>query len=365
MNRFSKPGRYASGRTFFAVVALLAVLAAACGVERESDDTLAADATDSEESGTESATGDDDTGDDAGNDGEDGGESAEDTQPPTTLASPTTPTTGPPDEIALSADFGDENWEITHGELNAILVPTQENEEFVLLVFGGAPPPAFDVGVLTQRLTSEAIQFELAEIGASITDETREAARTGLLASVETLYVGSPDPSAEAERLVGEVPYLEFLVEYQAAQDALSEILAEDADPAAGVPCVRHILVDTEPEGDDIITRLEAGEDFGQLAIELSTGPSGPTGGDLGCAPTANYVPPFAEAVDTAEVGAYVGPVETQFGWHVITVDSYEVDGRTLVADRLRERLQAATVEVDDLLGSWDSEQGVVLPLGQ
>ena len=43
----------------------------------------------------------------------------------------------------------------------------------------------------------------------------------------------------------------------------------------------RHILVDTKETAENVITRLDGGEDFATLAKELSTGPSGPNGGDL------------------------------------------------------------------------------------
>ena len=290
----------------------------------------------------------------------------DDAATPTTLPA-TPPTTGAPADVALSAAFSDADWEITHGELNEVVVPTQENEEFVALIFGGVQPVGFDAGVLTEHLISRAIQFELDAIGSSITDEQRDTSRSSLLEQVESLYIGEPDATAEAERLFDEVPYLPFLVEYQAGQNALSEALAAEAGPGTEVPCVRHILVEEEAEGDAIIVRLEAGEDFAELAQELSTGPSGPTGGDLGCSPSSNYVPEFAGAVDTAEIGAFVGPVQTEFGWHVILVEGVEAqpaDGRALATERLRERLGEANIDVDANLGSWNGDQLAIVPLG-
>ena len=57
--------------------------------------------------------------------------------------------------------------------------------------------------------------------------------------------------------------------------------------------------------------------------MELSTGPSGPGGGDLGCAPTAGYVPEFTEGARSVAPAGTTGPVESQFGWHVIEVRSF------------------------------------------
>ncbi|MCY4335357.1 MAG: peptidylprolyl isomerase [Litoreibacter sp.] len=79
-----------------------------------------------------------------------------------------------------------------------------------------------------------------------------------------------------------------------------------------------HILVESEEEALAIIEMLDNGADFGTLARERSTGPSGPRGGDLGWFTKGQMVPPFENAVLALEDGAYSPPVETQFGWHVV-----------------------------------------------
>lgn len=84
----------------------------------------------------------------------------------------------------------------------------------------------------------------------------------------------------------------------------------------------RHILVKTEDEGKAIIKELADGKDFAELAKEKSTGPSGPSGGDLGWFKPQRMVKPFAEAVAKMEPGKVTAaPVETQFGWHVIKLE--------------------------------------------
>ena len=84
----------------------------------------------------------------------------------------------------------------------------------------------------------------------------------------------------------------------------------------------RHILVKTRDEAVAIIAELDGGADFGELAKEKSTGPSGPGGGDLGWFSPAQMVKPFSEAAAKLEKGSYSKePVETQFGWHVILLE--------------------------------------------
>lgn len=87
----------------------------------------------------------------------------------------------------------------------------------------------------------------------------------------------------------------------------------------------RHILVATEEEAQNVLTALQSGESFGDLARAVSTDTgSGSNGGELGWAPIFNYVKPFADAVTTAEIGAFVGPVQTDFGYHIIQVRARE-----------------------------------------
>ena len=79
-----------------------------------------------------------------------------------------------------------------------------------------------------------------------------------------------------------------------------------------------HILVETEQRAKDLLALLDGGTDFGGLAIEHSTGPSAPSGGDLGWFGKGQMVAPFESAVMGMEAGTYTGPVKTQFGYHLI-----------------------------------------------
>lgn len=85
----------------------------------------------------------------------------------------------------------------------------------------------------------------------------------------------------------------------------------------------RHILVKTVEEANAIIKSLDGGADFAELAKEKSTGPSGSRGGDLGFFGKGQMVPPFEEAAFALKPGMYTKtPVQTQFGYHVIKVES-------------------------------------------
>ena len=86
----------------------------------------------------------------------------------------------------------------------------------------------------------------------------------------------------------------------------------------------RHILVETEEEAKELIKQLNAGADFGQIALEKSTDPSAKENqGDLGYFDrNAQFVPEFKEAVFQLKVGEMTAkPVKTQFGYHIIKVE--------------------------------------------
>ena len=84
----------------------------------------------------------------------------------------------------------------------------------------------------------------------------------------------------------------------------------------------RHVLVETEDAAKALLKRIKGGEDFAKVAKEASKDPgSGAEGGDLGYFTKERMVPEFAEAAFGGKVGDVVGPVKSQFGFHLIKVE--------------------------------------------
>jgi peptidyl-prolyl cis-trans isomerase C len=81
-----------------------------------------------------------------------------------------------------------------------------------------------------------------------------------------------------------------------------------------------HILVKTEDQAKQIMKRLTDGEEFAAVARRFSSCPSGKNGGDLGWFGKGMMVPEFEKIAFEEEIGKVVGPVKTQFGYHVIKV---------------------------------------------
>jgi peptidyl-prolyl cis-trans isomerase D len=111
------------------------------------------------------------------------------------------------------------------------------------------------------------------------------------------------------------------IYEAQLYREKLQAHLTKDLTPTDEQVWARHILVETEEEANSIYERIQNGEDFAELAKELSldTG-SGAVGGDLGWFGKGAMVAPFEEAAFNLEVGEVSEPVKSDFGYHIIQV---------------------------------------------
>ena len=145
-----------------------------------------------------------------------------------------------------------------------------------------------------------------------------ELQRRNTLATAAVSQIAEPEPTD------GEI---------QAAYDKLFA----NAEPSTEFSAA-HILVETEEKAKELKQQLDDGADFGTLAEENSTGPSGPNKGDLGWFTADQMVPPFAEAVQAMEKGQVSDPVQTDFGWHVIKLNDTRVKEAPKM-DEVRDQL--------------------------
>ncbi|RMF81333.1 MAG: hypothetical protein D6737_05335 [Chloroflexi bacterium] len=118
----------------------------------------------------------------------------------------------------------------------------------------------------------------------------------------------------------------------------------------------RHIRVPSPDVAQEALDRINAGEDFVDVMLDLTidSGVRG-NGGNLGFFSAGQMVPEFEDAVFNAEINEFVGPVETQFGFHVIEVldRAPQVRARQIVtrtlddANRALERIDAGETFAD------------------
>ncbi|MDO6590408.1 peptidylprolyl isomerase [Loktanella sp. D2R18] len=108
-----------------------------------------------------------------------------------------------------------------------------------------------------------------------------------------------------------------------------------------------HLLVETEEEAIAAKNRIDEGEEFADVARAVSTGPTGPNGGDLGWFGPGAMVPEFETAITELEVGGVSDPFETQFGWHLATLLEERVQPRPTLEEmtpQLTGELQEAAI---------------------
>ncbi len=128
----------------------------------------------------------------------------------------------------------------------------------------------------------------------------------------------------------------------QAAYDARFENAEEVQEFNAA-----HLLVETQEEADAAKARIDDGAAFADVARDVSTGPTGPNGGNLGWFGAGAMVPEFEQAVTALEVGGVTEPFETQFGWHVATLLDTRIQPRPTVEDlrpQIAQELQEAAI---------------------
>ena len=94
---------------------------------------------------------------------------------------------------------------------------------------------------------------------------------------------------------------------------------------------VSHILIrpseivtneQAKAQAQAVYERIQAGEDFAELAREFSEDPaSALNGGTLGWSTPDQFVPQFAQVMMAAGIGEVSTPFESEFGWHLLLVE--------------------------------------------
>jgi peptidyl-prolyl cis-trans isomerase C len=192
--------------------------------------------------------------------------------------------------------------------------------------------------LVNQQLLGDTLEVEPKRVGIAIANEVRSL-RAG---EVVNTFTGAPVDEADL----------------QAAYDARFADIVPEAEYNAS-----HILVETEEEAIEIRTMIDDGADFAETAVEKSTGPSGPSGGELGWFGLGMMVPAFEEAVLTLDAGEVSAPVQTQFGWHIVKLnETRETPLPTL--DDLRVELTTGIQQqgLDALITTLTETADITLP---
>ncbi len=239
--------------------------------------------------------------------------------------------------------------------------------------------------VLSSLILSELVRQFAADRDVVLTDEDIETVVEDGGEELATAAEGSGLSPEEYARLFPAQDVLINRVVDQALEgiELTPEMLAGETTAT-----LSHILVETEEEANAVLERIEGGEDFAAVATETSIDGSAAQGGSLGeDVPLSGFVPAFAEAAAAAPLNEPVGPVETEFGYHIILVtDRTEVDADNVTDEQRRNALatseegqaaiaplsqefQTALTESDVVVssryGEWDAANQSVVAEGQ
>jgi peptidyl-prolyl cis-trans isomerase D len=174
-------------------------------------------------------------------------------------------------------------------------------------------------------------------------DQNQAAFQTPEQARIEYVLLTLPALAAQVSVDPAEIrkQYDANLANYTKAEErSAAHILvalkpgAKDDDKAAAKKKAETLLQQARAAGANSAAK------FAELAKANSEDPgSAGQGGDLGAFARGSMVKPFEDAVFAAKVGDIVGPVETEFGYHVIRVTKAE-PGRTRSFDEVRNELE-------------------------
>ncbi|WP_054533433.1 peptidylprolyl isomerase [Herpetosiphon geysericola] len=220
------------------------------------------------------------------------------------------------------------NSSITEAEFTTFL---DQNSNNINNNAGGLDANTTRQQLLEQLILQKVILEESAKLGAGIDSVTAEQTTMMIDQAVQKEKPTFADYEAFAkENRFGTVENMRAYV----AQILTFESYAKLLQLPSETPQFHlfHILVSTETVSESValdranqlLTQLKAGEDFSALAQQYSEDPgSGSNGGDLGWYTKeqfAGFVPEFATALNTLEVGQLSEPVKTQFGYHIMKI---------------------------------------------
>ena len=249
---------------------------------------------------------------------------------------------------------------------------------------GAVPAELFAENLLNTIVELLVVQVAETEFGITVTEDEIEERRSEIESQIEAqsgevTYEEFLEQNGFTDERIARIAHQQLVAD-QVEEQLLAEegaITDEDLQDQYDSQlmqfteaCVSHILVPTEEEAIAAKERIDAGEEFADVAMELGTDGTAPEGGELGCAALSGYVPEFAVAASEIPLNEVSEPVRSQFGFHLILVterttqpfDEVAADlraavelerGGTLVQEWLLEAVSEAEVTVDEQYGTW------------
>lgn len=227
--------------------------------------------------------------------------------------------------------------------------------------------------VVDERASERGIELEPEEVEESMEQQIEQlGGREALEEQLEASGATMEDVRRILEAQLIRERVARDIAEEEVSPEALREEY-EEREAQFTMVHVSHILVRDENRAEQLAQQANQ-QNFARLARQHSQDPgSAEQGGDLGEVAAGDFVAPFSEAALEIPEGEIGGPVETDFGYHIIWVHEREtqpfeevrqnlLDERTGQAfgEWLEERLATADVRVNPRYGMFNPETGQV-----
>jgi parvulin-like peptidyl-prolyl isomerase len=206
--------------------------------------------------------------------------------------------------------------------------------------------------VLEQMIDQELIEQAAAEMGITISDAELQASIADIVDQS-----GGEEEFNQSLQATGTTydDFRQMLLD-QLLSEAVYSAVTASINPVAEQVHARHILLPTREMAEEVLARLQAGEDFAYLAREYSEDISSrETGGDMGFFPRGVMPPEVEDVAFSLEVGEISEIVESQFGFHVlqvlereereIAVEVFESLRQQAFMQWLQEQRESASIE--------------------
>ena len=232
--------------------------------------------------------------------------------------------------------------EITENDLNALIARYPEQQR---AAFGSEEAKK---GLLEQLISFELFNKFGQEMGLDKTEEFKK--------TVESI----------TKEVLTSMAMNKALSDVAVTDEEAQKYYDENKDAFAVPPTVsaRHILVGTEEEANKVKEEINTGLSFADAAKKYSQCPSKEQGGNLGEFSRGMMVPEFEKASFESEIGVLSEPVKTQFGYHLIIVDSKK-EGSSKSFEEVKNNIvnelikQNQHKKYEDLLKQLEGKYGV------
>lgn len=229
--------------------------------------------------------------------------------------------------------------------------------------------------IVDTMITNKVIELEAEKQGVKITDEAIEEELNEFIESyggedsfnsaLEYSGITLEDFKNDIEIYLMTVELMS--PEIKVTEEEMEKYFEENKDDFAQSEEVRasHILVEDKETAQEVLKKINAGEDFAELAAEYSTDTSAKEGGDLGFFGTGEMVEAFEKAAWALDIDQVSDIVETEYGFHIIKVtDKQEAkeavyeDCKDEIKDVLTEEKMNANYStwLEDLKENYDIE---------